>query len=116
LKDNEDMGCQSAFYMCSTMGLYPVMGQDLYLLTTPAFRRTELDLGTSGKTLVIEAPRAGSGGRYIASVTIDGQPLDRAWVRHDEIANGAVLRFELAETPSDWGTRDLPPSPLQELS
>lgn len=111
IKDNEDMGCQSAFYMGSTMGLYPVMGQDLWLLTAPAFARTTVQLGQSGRQLVIEAPQAGPKGHYIASATLDGRPLDRAWLRHGEIVGGAVLRFELSETPADWG-RQPPPSPL----
>ncbi len=108
LSDGEDMGCQSAFYMCSAMGLYPVMGQDLYLLSSPVFARTEINLPASGQTLVIEAPNAGPDAPFVQSATLNGQPLDRAWVRHHEIVNGAVLRFELGARPSAWGTRDLP--------
>jgi len=108
LRDNEDMGCQSAFYICSTMGLYPLMGQDLYWLTAPVFARTELQLGRAGKPLVIEAPRAG---KYIVAAKLNGQPLERAWLRHAEIAGGGVLEFELADQPGSWATRQLPPSP-----
>ncbi len=108
LKDNEDMGCQSAFFMCSTMGIYPVMGQDLYLLTPPAFTRTEMSLGAGGKKLIIEAPNAGPENRYVVSATLNGKPLDRAWLRHHEIAEGAVLHFELINCPGDWGTKNLP--------
>ena len=109
LKDNEDMGCQSAFYMCSTMGLYPIMGQDLYLLTTPVFPRTEITLGASGRKLIIEAPDAGPEKGYIRSVTLNGKPLDRAWICHGEIADGASLRVELAAEPEMWGTSIPPP-------
>jgi predicted alpha-1,2-mannosidase len=112
LDDNEDMGCQSAFYMCSALGLYPIMGQDLYLLSTPIFEKAEIDLGASGKTLVIEAPGAGDDRPYIVGATIDGKPLDRAWVRHGEIAHGAVIRLRLAAKPEGWGVGKLPPSPL----
>jgi predicted alpha-1,2-mannosidase len=114
LKDNEDMGCQSAFFMCSTMGIYPVMGQDLYLLTTPAFTRTEMSLGTGGKKQIIEASNAGAENLYIVSATLNGKPLDRAWLRHREIAEGAVLQFELKDRPTDWGTKNPPPSGLSE--
>lgn len=112
LHDNEDMGCQSAFYMASAIGLYPVMGQDLYLLTTPVFAQSVTRLGRGGAELIIEAPGAGSDRPYIASATIDGRPLDRAWVRHREIASGATIRFELSASPTQWGRADLPPSPL----
>ncbi len=108
LSDGEDMGCQSAFYMCSTMGFYPIMGQDLYLLSSPLFTRTEMDLPASGRTLVIEAPDAGPAAPYVQSATLNGKPLARAWVRHHEIISGGVLRFELGARPSAWGTRDLP--------
>jgi predicted alpha-1,2-mannosidase len=115
LSDNEDMGCQSTWYMCSTMGLYPIMGQDLYMLVAPAFTRTELALGASGNLLVIEAPEAGEEYIYVKAVTLNGKPLQRAWLRHHEIAQGAVLRFTLDTTPGDWGMRELPPSAMQAV-
>ncbi|MBN1553459.1 MAG: GH92 family glycosyl hydrolase [Phycisphaerae bacterium] len=112
LSDNEDMGCQSAWFMCSAMGLYPVMGQDLYLLTSPLFERTEIRLGRTDHCLVIEAPGAEEG-RFIQSASLDGRPLDRAWIRHEEIKDGATLRLELSETPTAWGATTPPPSPLE---
>jgi predicted alpha-1,2-mannosidase len=112
LRDNEDMGCQSAFYLASSLGLYPVFGQDLYWLTTPVFTRAEITVGPNDERLVIEAPGAGPDHPYIASATLDGRPLDRAWLRHAEIARGALLRLELSSTPTAWGTTRVPPSPL----
>jgi predicted alpha-1,2-mannosidase len=112
LSDNEDMGCQSAFYMCSAMGVYPIMGQDLYLLTAPVFERTIITLGASKKTLTIEAPGAGAKMKYIRSASLNGKPLDRAWIRHGEISGGATLTLELGETPGDWGGKIPPPSPM----
>ena len=47
------------------------------------------------------------------TVTLNGTPLHRAWLRHHEIAQGAILHFTLDTTPGDWGTRELPPSPMQ---
>jgi len=113
LDDNEDMGCQSTFYMCSSLGIYPVMGQDLWLLGTPVFTRSEIVLGDSGRSLVIEAPAAGASRPYVVAATLDGKTLDRAWLRHGEIAHGAVIRLTLAEKPGTWGRTLLPPSPLQ---
>jgi len=111
LDDNEDMGCQSSFYMCSALGLYPIMGQDIYILSTPVFSSSEIALGNTGKTLTIEAPGADDEHLYIKSATLDGKPLNRAWLRHSEIANGGVLRYELATAPGEWGRKDVPPSP-----
>jgi putative alpha-1,2-mannosidase len=98
--------------MCSAMGLYPVMGQDLYLLAPPVFEHVEVQLGGSGRTVTIEVPGAGPDRPYIAAATLDSEPLDRAWIRHNEIARGATLRFELAENPTRWAQDSAPPSPL----
>ena len=48
--DNEDMGCQSAFYICSAMGLYPLMGQDLYFLVPPVFNKVTPPAGRTGES------------------------------------------------------------------
>ena len=113
LSDNEDMGCQSTWYICSALGLYPIMGQDLYMLVAPIFTRTEMALGSSGNSLIIEAPEAGEECLYVKAVTLNGKPLHRSWLRHHELAQGAVLRFTLDTTPGDWGTREVPPSFMQ---
>lgn len=112
LHDNEDMGCQSTFYLCAALGLAPVFGQDIYWLTTPVFTRSDIQVGPAGQRLVIEAPGAGPDRPYIASASLDGQPLERAWLRHAEIAQGAVLRLVLSAEPTPWGHGAPPPSPL----
>jgi putative alpha-1,2-mannosidase len=109
LHDNEDMGCQSAYYICGSIGLYPVMGQPLWLLTPPRFDRIELDLGATGRTLRITAQRTGAG-NYITAATLDGKPLHRAWLRHAEIGGGGELAFTLGDAPNDWGRNELPPT------
>jgi len=43
---------------------------------------------------------------------LDDEPLDRAWVTHAEIANGARLHLMLGDEPTGWGTEDLPPNGL----
>ncbi len=109
LPDNEDMGCQSGFYIWGSMGLYPIIGQDLYMLTAPLFESSEVDLGASGDTLLITADNP-SMESYIQSATLNGEPLDRAWLRHNEIAAGAHLHFVCGSNPSQWGCDQLPPN------
>ena len=112
LSDNEDMGCQSSFFILSSLGLYPVMGQDIYLVVPPRFPRITLELGSSEKILTITVTGATRNQTYITGLAIDGVPVDRAWVRHAEIADGGDIAITLSATASDWGTRDRPPSPL----
>ena len=108
LPDNEDMGCQSTYYICNSIGLYPIYGQCHYMLCPPLFDRIELDCGTTGKKLTITVDRGGGKGLYIRQARLNGSPLDRAWVTHAEIQSGAELHFVLADQPSDWG-QTLPP-------
>ncbi|MEM7218646.1 MAG: GH92 family glycosyl hydrolase [Pseudomonadota bacterium] len=114
LPDNEDMGCHAAFYICGSLGLYPMMGQDWYFLTAPVFSAARIRLGSADRVLAIEAPAASAQNVYIRGVLLDGKPLERAWLRHAEIAAGATLTFDLTDRPGAWGFGHPPPSPLRD--
>ena len=102
LPGNEDAGTLSAWYVLSAIGLYPVTSTGIWLIGRPAFPRTTLTV--EGGTLVIEAPGAGPGRPYVHGVTLNGEPVDRPWLRHEEIAEGGVLALDVRDTPGDWGT------------
>ena len=40
---------------------------------------------------------------YVQSMTLNGEPLDTPWLRHDQITAGGVLMVTVGDTPSDWG-------------
>ena len=108
---NDDSGAMSSWLIFNTLGLYPVAGQDLYLLGTPAIPEASLSVGR-GKTLRIVARGAGADGlnRYIQSATLNGKPLQSAWFHHREIADGGELILEMGSAPSpSWGITP-PPS------
>src|SRR5690606_5549558 len=66
----------------------------------------------NGKKLVISAPNNSRENKYVQSVTVNGQPWNKAYIMHSEIANGAVIEFEMGPEPSTWatGVDALPPS------
>jgi predicted alpha-1,2-mannosidase len=101
LSGNEDAGTLSAWYALSAIGLYPVTATDVWLIGRPAFPRIALAVGSA--KLVIEAPDASPERPYVRSVTLDGQPLVHPWLRHEQIANGGHLRFEMSAEPQEWG-------------
>ena len=104
LSGNEDCGQMSSWYVLGAIGLYPVCPcTDEYALVPPLFERVTLRL-QEGRRFVIEAPGAGDGPAYIRGARLNGQPLERSFLRHGEIAAGGRLVLELGPEPDpQWG-------------
>ncbi len=108
---NDDSGAMSSWFIFNSLGFYPNAGQDLYLIGTPTFPEADLKLA-GGKTLRIVAKNldAQRNTHYVQSATLNGQPLNQAWFRHRQIAEGGTLELTMGSAPSDWGTTNPPPS------
>jgi predicted alpha-1,2-mannosidase len=109
LPGNDDSGAMSSWYAFGQMGIFPNSGQDVYLIGSPAYPRTTLHLA-GGKDFVIEARNLSADNIYVTAATLNGQSLDRAWLRHPEIAAGGRLVLTMANAPAHWAEHDLPPS------
>ncbi|WP_279093360.1 GH92 family glycosyl hydrolase [Alistipes finegoldii] len=103
---NEDCGQMSAWYVFSSLGFYPVCpGSTEFALTAPQFPKAVVRLA-NGRTLTVTAdnPRRSV---YIASVTLDGKPIDRNYITYDELMQGGELHFALRPRPDyERGTDD----------
>lgn len=103
---NEDCGQMSAWYVFSSLGFYPVCpGSNEFALTAPQFPKAVVRLA-NGRTLTVTAdnPRRSV---YIASVTLDGKPIDRNYITYDELMQGGELHFVLQPRPDyERGTDD----------
>ena len=43
---------------------------------------------------------------YVGRVTLNGAPLERSFIRHDEIMSGGTLHFTMSASPDKtWATR-----------
>lgn len=116
LPGNDDSGGLSSWYVWASLGLFPVAGQNLYLLNAPSFRSSTIE--TPGGPLSIDTtgfaePTPGGPAQYVQSVTLDGQPLDRTWITGNELHAGGHLVFTLGDEPSQWGTSTRPPGAAQ---
>ncbi|MBK1883340.1 GH92 family glycosyl hydrolase [Luteolibacter pohnpeiensis] len=109
---DEDGGAMSSWYVFASLGLFPNAGQDVYLLNGPRFPKATLTR-ENGAKIVIEGVDASPENIYVQSLTVNGKPWDKAWLRHEDIKNGATLRFVMGPEPSDWGTKNPPPSVSQ---
>lgn len=96
LSGNDDCGQMSAWYIFSTLGFYPVApGSDQYSLGSPAIDGAVLHL-ENGKTFTITAINQSDKNVYVKKVLLNGQPLNRLYITHDEIMNGGTLVFYMS--------------------
>jgi predicted alpha-1,2-mannosidase len=109
LPGNDDSGAMSSWYVWGATGLYPNAGQPYYYICSPLFQRSTIKLG-GGRTFIIEAPETSETNLYLQSATLNGRALERAWLKHEEIARGGRLVLRMGAMPSAWGRDNRPPS------
>jgi predicted alpha-1,2-mannosidase len=108
---DEDNGQTSAWYVFSALGFYPVCpGTPDYVIGSPLFEKVKIAL-PNGKTLVIEAPGAGSS-PYIRKASFGGKPLTKSWLSHEELLSGGKIRFEMVSEPDKnlWSSHESYPA------
>lgn len=114
---NGDCGEMNAWYVLSSMGLFPVNpATGVYVIGSPALDKVTLHLDPlvyHGKTFTVLAEHNSPKDIYVQSATLNGVPLARSWLTHDEITAGGQLQLVMGPTPNEnWGTApaDRPPA------
>lgn len=104
LSGNDDLGQMSAWLVFTALGFYPVApGSNEYVIGRPFVNRAVMTL-PGGKRFTIVADGLSDANRYVGRVTLNGRPLDRTYLRHEELAAGGELRFTMQATPNrTWG-------------
>lgn len=115
------------------LGVFPVAGQDVYLIVPPFFREVKVRAGSDLKsptpvsandrkakwavirTVNFDPAMQGDGGKpvYIQSAKLNGKKYTKNWITHEFFERGGVLELVVGtEESKTWGTekRDLPPS------
>ena len=113
LPGNDDSGGRSAWYVFASLGLFPVVGQDVMLLNAPAHEHGRISTGEHQlaiDTVGYRPPSPDEPPQFVAGATLDGHWHDRAWLSGEEFRRGGHLVIELADAPTDWGTVHRPPS------
>jgi predicted alpha-1,2-mannosidase len=106
---NDDCGQISAWYVWSAIGLYPLNpASGIYVIGSPLVEKATLHLDPKyykGGEFTIIAHNVSRQNGYIKSAKLNGQPLERPWITHEEIARGGKLEFEMDIQPNKaWGT------------
>ena len=114
---DEDVGQMSAWYILSALGFHPVAPVDgIYIIGSPIFAKVTVRLDDryyKGGTFTVLTRNNSNENVYVQSATLNGRPLDRAWIRHAEIAAGGTLELVMGPKPNkSWGSdpKQLPPS------
>ena len=95
-----DCGQMSAWYILSTMGFYPVSPSGgIYVFGSPLFEKTVLNL-PEGKTFTVETENNSDENIYIQSVTLNGKPYTKSYIKHEDIVAGGVLKFVMGSQPN----------------
>lgn len=112
LSGNEDCGQMSAWLVFSAMGFYPVCpGTDQYVFGTPLFPEISIEL-EEGKVFNIQAKGLSEENIYIQSAFLNGEPLERLYLRHGDIMAGGELVLNMGNDPSTIWWNELPGHPF----
>jgi hypothetical protein len=111
LPGNDDLGATPAWYVWAALGMYPpTPGADVLALHGPLF--PSITITRPSGTLQINGAGAGQGAQYVQSLSVNGTPITRTWLRYGDLAGTATLSYSMGSSPSGWGTSpaDAPPS------
>jgi len=106
---NDDCGQMSAWYVWSAIGLYPLNpANGIYVIGSPLVEKATVRLDPRyyrGGTFTVIAHNASKQNCYVKSARLNGEPLARPWITHQEIVNGGALELEMDILPNKaWGT------------
>jgi predicted alpha-1,2-mannosidase len=114
LPGNDDSGASGSFIAFAMSGLFPVAGQNVYLIIPPMFESVAYTSPITGKVAKIQNVNFDPEYKriYVQNATLDGVAYTKNWIGHEFFLEGGTLELVLGEEESAWGTRDedLPPS------
>jgi predicted alpha-1,2-mannosidase len=104
LSGNEDCGQMSAWYVFSSMGLYPFSpASGEYQIGSPLFKSSTIKISEE-ISFTIKADNVSDENIYIQSATLNGKDFNRTTISHKEIMQGGVLQFKMGKNPNkNWG-------------
>ncbi|WP_321426086.1 GH92 family glycosyl hydrolase [uncultured Bacteroides sp.] len=99
ISGNEDCGQMSAWYVLSSIGLYPVCpGSNEFNITSPLFEKAVISLANGKKlTILSNNPEKNT---YIEKVELNGTVIDKNYVTYNQLMEGGILKFTLCPEPN----------------
>jgi putative alpha-1,2-mannosidase len=111
LPGNSDAGALNSWLVWQMLGMYPVVTQPVYLLSSPWF--PDINMTVNGnRTLRITAEGLGLESYFVQSVKINGQNWTKNWFHHEDVMiEGGSIEFVLGSEKKIWESGEVPPSP-----
>ncbi len=105
LSGNDDLGQMSSWLVFTALGFYPVApGSNQYVIGRPFVDRATLNL-PNGKRFTVRTDGLSASNGYVGKVTLNGKPLARSYITHEELSAGGELRFTMQAKPDrSWAT------------
>ncbi|RFS23024.1 glycoside hydrolase family 92 protein [Chitinophaga silvatica] len=115
LAGNEDCGAMSSWYIFSSIGFYPENpASGIYVIGSPLFDKSTMNVG-NGKTFTVEAQNNSADNIYIQSITLNGKPYTKSYIKHSDLAKGGNMVIKMGNKPNlDFG-KALADRPTNEL-
>jgi len=97
---NEDCGQMSSWYVFSALGFYPVNpAQGVYAFGSPIVDAATLNL-ESGNKFTVKTKNNSPQNKYIQTIELNGEVIERNYIKHSEIMNGGTLIFTMGNLPN----------------
>jgi len=107
LSGNEDCGQMSAWYLFSALGFYPVNPvSGNYVVGTPFFESIKIHFPNAKTPLVISSKGALEK-PYVKSLSINGKNIWDPIIKHEQIAHGGMINFEMSSQPECWASSSI---------
>jgi len=96
---DDDAGTMSAWYVWSSLGLYPVFPGDTNLvITIPQFNKSTIKFGD--RMLEIEKYSPNPTAKYIQKIEFNNKVIDSRFIDSNRLMQGGKLRITLGENPA----------------
>ncbi len=99
LDGNDDGGTLSAWYVLSSLGIFPTAGSERSELVSPLWFRADVQAGDSRLSITGHGPSTAA-----ERVRVNGSVVDRTWIAYPDIARGGLIAFETVPATSQSRT------------
>ena len=105
LVGNDDLGQMSAWMVFTALGFYPVApASNEYVIGRPFVDKAVMRL-PNGKSFTVTTEGLSDAHPFVGKVLLNGKPLTRSFLRHEEIMAGGELHFVMQAAPNKtWAT------------